>query len=185
VRYYSNVAREREPQYVREYGEILDGIGPAAFKVRYRGSVLVGTGMVARVAERPLTWRRRTLAAHELDEIAKVQSVFDRVWRIRKDPAAERGPHIVLGQSADCDLILPEYTVSTKHCAFVFEALRLNIMDLGSLNGTKINGELIEPHVPSRIRDRDLVTLGRIQFRYLLPDSFFEDVQKIVGGRRR
>ena len=169
----------REPQYLTEYAQLMNKIGPAAFQVKYRGAVLVGLGMSAKVSERPLTWRRRTLATIEMDELVEVQSVVDRVWRVRKDPGAQRGANITVGQSADNDIVLPEYTISTQHCAFVFDATGLNIMDMGTLNGLKVNGVLIEPHTLFRLKDKVEITLGRIQLEFLRNESFISLVQEI------
>ncbi len=157
----------------------MNKIGSAAFQVKYRGAVLVGLGMSAKVSERPLTWRRRTLATIEMEELVEVQSVVDRVWRVRKDPGAQRGANITVGQSADNDIVLPEYTISTQHCAFVFDAAGLSIMDLDALNGLKINDVLIEPNTPFRLKDKVEVTLGRIKLEYLRNESFISLVQDI------
>jgi hypothetical protein len=166
----------REPQFMSEYAVEMKELGPTAFQVKYRGGVLVGVGMVAKVSERPLSWRRRTLAAIELEEVTQVASIFDRVWRIRKDPGSQRGAAITAGQSADNDIVLPEYTVSTQHVAFNFDAAGLSIMDLGSFNGTKVNSVLIEPLSNYRLKDKAQIVLGRIRFDYLSSDSFLAAV---------
>lgn len=168
-----------EPQYLTEYAVVMNSLGPTAFQVKYRGAVLVGVGMVAKVSERPFGWRRRTLGAIELEEVAEVVSVVDRVWRIRKDPGAQRGANITVGQSADNDIVLPEYTISSQHCAFAFDAAGLSIMDLGSLNGTKVESVLIEPLSPCRLKDKVEITLGRIKLEFLKNESFIELVRAI------
>jgi pSer/pThr/pTyr-binding forkhead associated (FHA) protein len=167
----------REPQYMSEYAAEMNKLGPTAFQVKYRGAVLVGIGMVAKVSERPLSWRRRTLAAIELDEVAFVQSLVDRVWRVRKDPGSQRGAAITAGQSADNDIVLPEYTVSTQHAAFNFDAAGMSIMDLGSLNGTKVDGVLVEPHANFRLKDKAQIVMGRIKFDFWQSDSFVAAVR--------
>jgi len=37
------------------------------------------------------------------------------------------------------------------------------LVDLGSRNGTAVNGNLLEPHFPEIIRDGDKIQLGRLQ----------------------
>ena len=53
----------------------------------------------------------------------------------------------VVGRSADCDIALPtdilNRDVSRYHCAFEFEPPAVRVRDLGSLNGTFVNGEKI------------------------------------------
>jgi serine/threonine-protein kinase len=52
--------------------------------------------------------------------------------------------HYVVGRSADCDLALPpdplHLDVSRHHCAFEIEPPMARVRDLGSLNGTAVNG---------------------------------------------
>src|SRR5712692_4405463 len=53
----------------------------------------------------------------------------------------------VLGRSPECDIALPmdliHRDVSRHHCAFEFDPPIVRVRDLGSLNGTYVNGEKI------------------------------------------
>ena len=53
----------------------------------------------------------------------------------------------VVGRSTDCDIGLPtdilNRDVSRYHCAFEIEPPTVRVRDLGSLNGTYVNGEKI------------------------------------------
>jgi pSer/pThr/pTyr-binding forkhead associated (FHA) protein len=49
----------------------------------------------------------------------------------------------LLGRFEDCDVILPDGSVSSHHCKIVQDASVIRVVDLGSTNGTRINGELI------------------------------------------
>jgi pSer/pThr/pTyr-binding forkhead associated (FHA) protein len=53
----------------------------------------------------------------------------------------------VVGRSTDCDIALPtdilNRDVSRYHCAFEIEPPAVRVRDLGSLNGTYVNGEKI------------------------------------------
>lgn len=167
---------EREPQFIDEFAAEWKSLGPTAFRVKYRGAMLVGVGFVARVAERPLSWRRRTLGAVPIDEVLPAASIVDRVWRIRKSEGSTRGAAVALGQSADNDIVLPEYTVSTQHASFTFDAAGMSITDLGSLNGTKVDGVLIEPLAPQRLKDGQQMIFGRLCCDYLGAESFAEAV---------
>jgi pSer/pThr/pTyr-binding forkhead associated (FHA) protein len=41
-------------------------------------------------------------------------------------------------------------------------------IDLGSANGTRINGMKIEPHTPYPLRHGDILTLGKFKIQVLL-----------------
>jgi DNA-binding CsgD family transcriptional regulator len=61
-----------------------------------------------------------------------------------------------LGRSSKCDLVLAHHTVSRRHAEFVVTAKKVTVCDLGSRNGTFVNGE--------RIGTAHLIKGDRIQF---------------------
>ena len=58
--------------------------------------------------------------------------------------------------------------VSRRHAAFIAETDRLMLMDLGSTNGTFVNGQRLQAHRPYRLRHGDEVMIGRIQIDVML-----------------
>lgn len=51
-----------------------------------------------------------------------------------------RGERLTAGRMASCDLTLTDPTVSREHAAFVRRGDRWWVLDLGSTNGTRVNG---------------------------------------------
>jgi serine/threonine-protein kinase len=55
----------------------------------------------------------------------------------------------VVGRAVDCDICVPAdlaaQDVSRRHCAFALDPPTVRVRDLGSLNGTRVNGVKIEP----------------------------------------
>jgi pSer/pThr/pTyr-binding forkhead associated (FHA) protein len=72
----------------------------------------------------------------------------------------ERLP-VVVGRSADAGIRLEDGTVSRRHCRIDEEGGTLVVRDLGSTNGTLVNGVAVQ-HSPLRPGDR--LTLGRLSF---------------------
>lgn len=54
--------------------------------------------------------------------------------------------------------------VSRRHCALLRRDGRLHVVDLGSSNGTSLNGERLEPHRPYSLADGDKLILGSMHF---------------------
>ena len=58
--------------------------------------------------------------------------------------------------------------VSRLHVVIKREASRVVIMDLGSSNGTYLNGRRLNPHVEETLNHGDVVALGKLKIQVLL-----------------
>ncbi len=83
-------------------------------------------------------------------------------------------PDAVLGRHPDCAIPLADDFISGQHARLAWEAGAWWLVDLGTLNGTSVNGERIER--PTQLRDGDMVRLGRVQARVAL------DPPPVSGG---
>lgn len=66
-------------------------------------------------------------------------------------------PCTVLGRSGECDLTLKSSEVSKRHCRIVIDSDRVYVEDLGSVNGTFLNGKQIEK---ATLRDGDQLDIA-------------------------
>jgi Protein of unknown function (DUF3662)/FHA domain len=64
---------------------------------------------------------------------------------------------LVLGRSRACDVYVADLNVSRRHAELRQEGATYWIVDLGSTNGTVVNGKRVERE---RLRDGDRITLG-------------------------
>jgi FOG: FHA domain len=64
---------------------------------------------------------------------------------------------IVIGRSSDLDMVLVEDMVSRKHAKIVTDGRAVSIQDLGSTNGTFVNGEKIRS---MQLKDGDRILVG-------------------------
>ncbi len=65
---------------------------------------------------------------------------------------------LIIGRSSELDMVLVEDMVSRKHAKISWQAGKPTIEDLGSTNGTFVNGEKILK--PSRIKEGDRILIG-------------------------
>jgi two-component system, cell cycle response regulator len=71
---------------------------------------------------------------------------------------------VMLGRSQDADLKLGEEGVSRLHARFAMDSGSVSVVDLGSRNGTFVNGERIsEPH---GLLDGDQIAIGNVVLRF-------------------
>ena len=75
----------------------------------------------------------------------------------------------VIGRGPDCDLRLPEDDVSRHHCSIHSPGDEPLLLDLGSANGTSLNGQRIRSQ--SVLHSRDEIMLGVHIFIVLLGDD--------------
>ncbi len=71
-----------------------------------------------------------------------------------------------LGRHPDCNIQLDSNMVSRFHAQIVQQAGRLLLEDLGSGNGSFLNGKQLEKHQPLALKDGDRIKLGPIKFRF-------------------
>lgn len=72
-----------------------------------------------------------------------------------------RWKHAVIGRREDCQVRIPLANVSRQHCEIVLEPNGLMVRDLGSSNGTFVNGERVEQH---EVKPGDMLTVGSVVF---------------------
>lgn len=100
---------------------------------------------------------------------------------------------IVVGRKEDCDLRLDHKSVSKMHCVIVRTDGLLLLRDLGSTNGTRVNGNRVRR---AALLPNDQLTIAHFKFRvYLGPDEPAvpandhtqaldqEDLARLVPGR--
>jgi pSer/pThr/pTyr-binding forkhead associated (FHA) protein len=72
---------------------------------------------------------------------------------------------LVIGRGRTADLVIAEPTISRAHAAIGWDAEGFFMQDLGSTNGTKVNGQRSPL---ARLKDGDDLQLGRLQLRITL-----------------
>jgi predicted component of type VI protein secretion system len=76
---------------------------------------------------------------------------------------------VLVGRKEDCDLRLEHKSVSKMHCVIVKTDGLLLLRDLGSTNGTRVNGQRVRR---AALLPNDQVSIANYRFRvYLGPDG--------------
>jgi DNA-binding NtrC family response regulator len=91
-------------------------------------------------------------------ENAGATLVIDLNSRVLLAPV-DAGTSVVIGRDDECDVVVDDGSLSRRHARFSFKDT-LTVEDLGSTNGTRVNGLAIAPHTPTALASADEVTLG-------------------------
>jgi pSer/pThr/pTyr-binding forkhead associated (FHA) protein len=67
----------------------------------------------------------------------------------------------LVGREQDCQLRPNSELVSRHHCVFITDDYAVRLRDLGSTNGTRVNGDLVRGEIVLNAGDR--VTIGRLE----------------------
>lgn len=88
---------------------------------------------------------------------------------------------LLVGRDPAADLVLEHPSVSRRHARIASGPAGHVIEDVGSTNGTFLRGERLSPHVPSPLRDGDVVHFGQAVFTVhepmLVPASTGRDIR--------
>lgn len=76
------------------------------------------------------------------------------------------GPQFVIGRAAGCNLRPQSDAISRQHCALFNKDERIIVKDLGSRNGTVLNGEKLTK--PEELRTGDELQVGPLHFHVVL-----------------
>jgi len=80
--------------------------------------------------------------------------------RTEDDMVVVKGPTFVIGRAADCNLQLMHSTVSRHHCQLSEIGRFTTVRDMGSSNGTYLNGNLLRG--VQVVRGGDKLSLGMV-----------------------
>lgn len=74
----------------------------------------------------------------------------------------------VVGRDEVSDIPLEDVSVSRRHALIQATGERLQVTDLGSTGGTRINGAALVPNLPSTLEPGDFVNFGRLTMTFHL-----------------
>lgn len=117
--------------------------------------------------------------------MSQVNQVNQTGWQIfvevpGKAPIELPNGESVIGRSRACLVQIAETTVSRQHAIFVVEPGKVRLRDLGSSNGTFVNGQRVDGEVPLADGDRVVVGEAELVLRMLAPLGPSEATAKLV-----
>lgn len=105
------------------------------------------------------------------------------VLELRPAPGA-RVQQVSVGRAEENDLVIQDETVSGRHALVRLDAPggQIQLQDLESTNGTRVNERQVIPLRPASLRDGDLVGFGDAQFFFYSPAGLYAALKKLLAG---
>lgn len=112
----------------------------------------------------------------------------------RQDMAVFAGPRVVFGRTRQGNLRLPlrvypiaqnesaNYRISSEHGEFQWNGRQWSVIDRGSSNGTRLNGQRLDPHVAQPLNNDGELNVADV-VRLQLQHQFLDDGAWILDGR--
>jgi hypothetical protein len=103
-----------------------------------------------------------------IERVSRTVADVQAAWKRPRVPViALPTGRVTIGRAANCDCVLSDPTVSRHHAELWREGDRWLLRDLGSRNGTRVNGVLVLE--PTEVRPGDRVALGEARRRFGSP----------------
>lgn len=69
-----------------------------------------------------------------------------------------------IGRKENCEIHLPDGSLSKRHARLVRRGVELTVFDAGSRNGTLVDGELLTEGMSRRVHNGSVIQCGKLQF---------------------
>jgi len=103
---------------------------------------------------------------------ARARTHYRLMWR-KREVALERG-ETILGRAADATFVIDDVSVSRRHVRVIIDDSGAKVEDLGSKNGTAVNGRTISSG-PVSLADGDSLRVGSVLITFrICPSSSTE-----------
>jgi pSer/pThr/pTyr-binding forkhead associated (FHA) protein len=88
-------------------------------------------------------------------------------------------PNITIGRKPTNDLAFNRPEISGSHAAFLFENNDYFVMDLGSTNGTLLNGAQLVAREKYGLQDKDVVTISPYTIQFIIEDESMDTMIEV------
>jgi pSer/pThr/pTyr-binding forkhead associated (FHA) protein len=165
-----------EIHLIRDLAAKLKKLGEDRFRKMYPHPFLV-------VVKRPpedRDWMDPRTAESKLSDISEIEmrSQSGEALAVAKSNRNAFKSVITVGRARNNDIVLRAPKISKLHAQFVPDQGGCDLMDLGSANGTTINGVQLRKEQSVQLNNGDEVAFWRYTFEFHDLDSFIEHLRK-------
>ncbi len=115
-------------------------------------------------------------AAHNAESINETRPKENAMLVLQRGAEAgrrwplDRSRVVTIGRDEECDIHLPDRQVSRRHARIYWTGEQYRIEDLGSKNGTHVNGQEVQSNDPCPLQDGDELQIA-LRFKLAFVDA--------------
>jgi hypothetical protein len=167
-------------QYLDEFIRELRRDGDANFRARHAAPVIIVTRAEGELigGESGETTVMAETSGWRMPQV----SLLNRVFSVGRG-AFEKDNPMVLGRNEKvADIVIPDDSISKRHCLFERKPEGWTITDCGSTNGTEIGEIELAPNKPHVLKGGETLTMGNFSFLFHTADGFLMYLKRVVKG---
>jgi pSer/pThr/pTyr-binding forkhead associated (FHA) protein len=166
-------------QYLDEFIRELRRDGDATFRSNHGAPVIIVTRAEGELKESGASAETTVMAETSGWRIQQV-SLLNRVFAVSRG-AFEKDAPLILGRSDKvADIVIPDDSISKRHCLFEAKRDGVTVTDCGSTNGTTVDDVDLVPQKPHRLKGGESLTMGNFSFAFHTADGFLEYLKRVV-----
>ena len=100
----------------------------------------------------PVSLRRSTMRRSQNIEVLPVVKAAGNSYPDR----------VSVGRARNCDIVMRDPSISKLHAHFRVGGAKVELVDIDSQNGTRVNGRALAPHQPAQVANGDTVLFGSV-----------------------
>jgi hypothetical protein len=81
---------------------------------------------------------------------------------------------VSVGRARNCDVVIRDASVSKLHAHFRVDQPSLELVDIDSQNGTRVNGRPVAPHQPIVVTPGDIITFGSVACKLVDANGLYD-----------
>ncbi len=163
--------------YLDEFIRELRRDGDAGFRAHHTAPVIIVTRAAGELKEDAPV--ETTVMAETSGWRIQQVSLLNRVFAVSRG-AFEKDAPMVLGRGDQADILIPDSSISKRHCLFEAKPEGTTVMDCGSTNGTTIGDAAIAANQPVLLKGGETLSVGNFSFLFHTADSFIAYLKHVV-----
>ena len=112
------------------------------------------------------------------EQSPKRNNITHAIYMLRKKPYSREMPNVIaIGRSSENDIVIADYVISKNHAQIIIFHDMYFLMDVGSTNGTRVNGQLIQTGIKVKLGMNNVLAFGRLIFVFMAPTDLYQGLK--------